>query len=73
MLTASLAQPAQGKAIFVKSITSSFNKAMSHLNIFILIITFHLYYTGKVFDSVIKWIVYTEYREIRVMPMVEVS
>lgn len=46
---------------------------MSHLNIiFILVITFHLYYTGKVFDSVIKWVVYTEYREIRVMPTVEV-
>lgn len=46
---------------------------MSHLNIiFILVTTFHLYYTGKVFDSVIKWVVYTEYREIRVMQTVEV-
>lgn len=72
-LLQALAQLEQDKVTSVKSIISSFNMAMSHPNIiFILVITFHFYYAGKVFGSVVKWVVYMKYKEITVMTMIEV-
>lgn len=36
---------------------------MSHLNIvFVLVIVFHFSYAGKVFGSIMKWVVYMKYK-----------